>query len=181
MNKVTVDDLIAAARTEVVADPRAIDRVEAAIRQEHDSQQAVSRRRYHRSWMWVFPLAAAAAVAVTMLAPARVANQIPGVAPQYAAPTARERSITFVLRRPGARAVSLVGAFNDWSSERTRMTTNDGDTWTVVVPLAPGSYTYAFVVDGREWVPDPAAVRATEEDFGRPSSVVLVERGNEAI
>ena len=46
--------------------------------------------------------------------------------------------------------------------------------WTLDVPLPPGRYQYAFVVDGRRFVADPAAPRAVGDDFGQPTSVVTV-------
>jgi 1,4-alpha-glucan branching enzyme len=46
--------------------------------------------------------------------------------------------------------------------------------WTIEMPLAPGRHRYAFVVDGGQWLPDPAAPRAAGDDFGTPSSVVTV-------
>jgi hypothetical protein len=85
-------------------------------------------------------------------------------------------AVTFLLVDPGAHEVSVVGAFNDWTPDRTRLVKSSGNVWTVVVPLKPGSYNYAFVIDGQKWVPDPDAPRATEEDFGRPSSMLYVEK-----
>jgi 1,4-alpha-glucan branching enzyme len=71
--------------------------------------------------------------------------------------------------------VALVGDFNDWDTGATQLrTTASGGLWTVEVPLAPGRHRYAFVVDGEEWRPDPAAPRAPGADFGTPSSVVTV-------
>ena len=51
-----------------------------------------------------------------------------------------------------------------------------GGLWTVDIPLAPGRYTYAFVVDGRRFMADPAAPRSVGggDDFGTPTSVVTV-------
>jgi 1,4-alpha-glucan branching enzyme len=70
--------------------------------------------------------------------------------------------------------VSLVGDFNQWDAHATPMRQlGDGRLWLVEVPLPPGRHVYAFVVDG-DVTPDPAAPRAGEEDFGTPSSVVLV-------
>jgi 1,4-alpha-glucan branching enzyme len=78
------------------------------------------------------------------------------------------------LAAPGASRVSLVGDFNQWDASATPMRQlGDGRLWLVDVPLAPGRHVYAFVVDG-DVTPDPAAPRAGEEDFGVPSSVVLV-------
>jgi hypothetical protein len=34
---------------------------------------------------------------------------------------------------------------------------------------------YAFLVNGKQWVADPSAPRATDDDFGMPSSALVVE------
>jgi 1,4-alpha-glucan branching enzyme len=66
-----------------------------------------------------------------------------------------------------------VGDFNGWSVGATPLVRR-GEAWTVELPLAPGRHVYSFVVDGSEWVADATAPRVPEDDFGRPSSVVLV-------
>jgi hypothetical protein len=82
--------------------------------------------------------------------------------------------VRFALVAPGASRVSLVGDFNHWDPSATPMRQlGDRRLWLVEVPLPPGRHVYAFVVDG-DVTPDPAAPRAGEEDFGVPSSVVLV-------
>lgn len=84
-------------------------------------------------------------------------------------------SVRFTLDAPGAQTVSLVGDFNAWSpSSLPLRRSSDGRTWVVEVPLAPGRYAYSFVVDGA-LASDPAAPRATDDDFGSPNSVVLVK------
>ncbi|NIM52607.1 MAG: hypothetical protein GTN78_05975 [Gemmatimonadales bacterium] len=81
----------------------------------------------------------------------------------------------FVVVAPGAATVSLVGDFNDWSTSATPMQVVEGNgIWSVTVPLGPGRYRYAFLVDGSTWLSDPSAPRALEDDFGRPNSVVTV-------
>jgi len=82
--------------------------------------------------------------------------------------------VRFTVAAPGAVNVSLVGDFNEWNPVALPMTRlGDGTTWEVEIPLAPGRYTYAFVVDGR-LARDPSAPQAARDDFGAPSSVVLV-------
>ncbi len=83
----------------------------------------------------------------------------------------------FVLVARDARHVSLVGDFNDWDHGRTplRRVANGDGLWTVDVPLPAGTHKYSFLVDGTEWVADPNAARAADDDFGQPSSVVTVE------
>ena len=83
----------------------------------------------------------------------------------------------FVVVAPGARTVALVGDFNDWDVAATPMQAMAGDgMWSISIPLAPGRYRYAFLVDGETWLPDPSAPRAADSDFGAPNSVVTVGR-----
>lgn len=90
----------------------------------------------------------------------------------------------FELTAPGAVGVSLVGDFNGWNASATPMIrTPDGKGWTVTVQLPAGRHVYAFVVDGAggtsKWMADPAALRAPDDGFGTPNSVVLVgQRGS---
>lgn len=84
-------------------------------------------------------------------------------------------AVQFVLVAPGAHSVALVGDFNDWDLAATQLVPAPaGGLWTVTVPLPPGRYRYAFIVDGARWVPDPSAPAAADDGFGTPSSVVTV-------
>ena len=82
--------------------------------------------------------------------------------------------VTFVFVAPQARSVALAGDFDGWDAARLPMRREGSGLWTVDVPLAPGRYQYAFVVDGRRFTADPSAPRATGDDFGTPTSVVTV-------
>jgi hypothetical protein len=83
-------------------------------------------------------------------------------------------TVRFVFVAPYASRVSLVGDFNGWNPGAMPMQrSTDGHAWLLDVPLAPGRHVYSFVVDG-DLAPDPTAPRAGEDDFGVPSSVVLV-------
>ena len=91
----------------------------------------------------------------------------------------REQRMTtqFVLDArdvPTAQRVSIVGDFNDWNSSATPLTLDHG-AWTITVPLPPGRHVYAFVVNGDRWIRDPRAPEATDSDFGRPGSVIIVQ------
>lgn len=85
--------------------------------------------------------------------------------------------VTFVLVAPAAHTVALAGDFDGWDGARMPMQRAASGLWTLDVPLAPGRYQYAFVVDDRQFVADPAAPRAVGDDFGQPSSVVTVGGG----
>lgn len=87
------------------------------------------------------------------------------------------RAVQFVLDAPGARAVAVVGGFNGWDPVAAPLERVPGTSvWTTTLLLAPGRYTYAFVVDDSTWVLDPRAPRAPDPDYGVESSVLLVGR-----
>jgi hypothetical protein len=89
-------------------------------------------------------------------------------------PTRDRSTVRFVFVAPYATRVSLVGDFNRWNPSAMPMRRSaDGRAWLLDVPLTPGRHVYSFIVDG-DLAPDPAAPRAGEDDFGVPSSVVLV-------
>ncbi|HEY9427941.1 MAG TPA: isoamylase early set domain-containing protein [Gemmatimonadaceae bacterium] len=84
----------------------------------------------------------------------------------------------FSIAAPGAGQVSLVGDFNQWHPGVTPLRPmGDGRTWEIELALPPGRHVYAFVVDGKI-VPDPAAPRAAEDDFGIPNSVAIIAVSN---
>ena len=109
---------------------------------------------------------------------AALALALPGRRPGSAPPPERAtREFQFVVVAPLAARVSLVGDFNDWDAARTpmrRIRGGGGSVWTAVVPLWPGRYRYAFLVDGSRWLADPTAPAVRDDEFGRPSSVVTV-------
>jgi predicted carbohydrate-binding protein with CBM48 len=116
-------------------------------------------------------LAAALALAAVVLLSRRDSSS-------PASPQAESRAFQFVLIAPRATQVSLVGDFNDWDATRTLMRRVGAEAlWTAVVPLAPGRYHYAFLVDGSRWLADPAAPVVRDEDYDTPSSVLTVGGG----
>ena len=110
-------------------------------------------------WLW---RAAAAALGAVLIA-----------RPWSGGSDSAANAFQFVLVAPQAASVSLVGDFNDWDPARSPMQTAQG-VWATTVPLAPGRYRYAFLVNGVEWRADPAAPRAGDDEFGTPSSVITV-------
>ena len=129
-------------------------------------------------------LAVAAGLALVMVMSGREDPTTPPIASTgapVATATAREASavspatVEFVLVASTASTVSLVGSFNDWNAAATplRPTATPG-VWSVTVPLTPGRHVYAFVVDGSEWIADPTAPQAPDDDFGAPNSVIMI-------
>jgi AMP-activated protein kinase-like protein len=176
-------DLPPSLLSEVVAARRPVSfssqlevRVMAVVR-----RRAASRR--HRAWQWLTApsvppwalLAAAAAliVAFVLLRPASVGSS--GAASPLAAAAGPESVyVRFILVAPNARQVALAGTFNGWDPSAAPLVRAGAEgTWTVTVALPVGQHQYAFIVDGRRWVPDPAAP-AVDDGFGRQNSVVSV-------
>jgi hypothetical protein len=154
-----VERVIRQLRRPVSIDPALDARVMREI--ADDAQpQAPARRPPFRAWPW---LAAAAVLAAIVLA--RPWTRGTG--------NSSADAFQFVLVAPQAASVSLVGDFNDWDPARSPMQTAHG-VWATVLPLAPGRYRYAFLVNGVEWRADPGAPAARDDEFGTPSSVVTV-------
>lgn len=112
-------------------------------------------------------IAAAASVALVVA----VSRTLPHLSP----PGVEARAFQFVLVAPSAARVTVVGDFNDWDATRTPMHRTGGHgMWTAVLPLVPGRYRYAFLVDGARWQADPTAPAAGDPDYDAPSSVLTV-------
>lgn len=83
-------------------------------------------------------------------------------------------TVHFRLVAPEAAHVSLVGDFNDWDPEATPLRLrDDGKTWSATLDLRGDRvYTYNFILDDKEIVPDPAAERTIPDSFGGEKSVI---------
>lgn len=138
-------------------------------------------------WRWmtrsrtirVSPLAglalAAGLAGVVALAAREGPVGVPAGAPAPMASVPNRQMMQFIFVNDSASKVAIVGDFNDWDEGVSPLRrVSDKGVWTITIPLAPGRYQYTFVVDGTTWVPDPAAPRTLEDDFGRPNSVITV-------
>ena len=107
-------------------------------------------------------------------APPPTSSEKAAVAAPAAKPSApKTLSVSFALRKPEAKHVSLCGEFNGWSSTATPMKRHNDGHWETTVTLAPGRYQYKFIIDG-EWIADPAAQKSVPNDHGSLNSVVEV-------
>lgn len=179
-------------RTSTPVGPEFEDRVMAAIRQCGRPGAIERRRRVFGTSQWAkasermelppfrgLAIAAGlAAILVTGIWLGRQGVTLPGsavVAVGSAADSEAAREVEFVLMAPDASQVVLVGDFNGWSPGATPLRASErGRIWSVTVPLTPGRHEYAFLVNGRHWLPDPRAPRAPADDFGAPNSVLTV-------
>jgi AMP-activated protein kinase-like protein len=117
-----------------------------------------------------YALAAAACVAVVLLVYVR---QLPSGVPQIAAALDDPQVfVQFRLDTPASR-VQLAGTFTNWEPRYDLRESAPG-IWTVTVPLTQGVHDYSFVVDGRRWVPDPAAPQIGDGFGGTNSRLALL-------
>ena len=130
---------------------------------------AIASRITHRPG-WAAALAASVVAIVTL----GLVRSRPDVSAQHGA--APLEPVQFVLVAPTAHSVAVVGDFNDWGlNDSALVATNHEGVWSVTAPVPAGVHRYAFLVNGKQWVADPSAPRATDDDFGMPSSALVVE------
>ncbi|MDT8342589.1 MAG: isoamylase early set domain-containing protein [Longimicrobiales bacterium] len=123
-------------------------------------------------------LAGAAAALVLWAAPWSGGPAQPGEGPAQAGAGTAQVVTRFVFVAPQAGSVHLTGDFVAWDQQGVPLDDARGNgVWMVDLPLDPGVYQYAFVVDGLEWSPDPLAVSQVDDGFGRQNSVVIVTQG----
>jgi hypothetical protein len=86
---------------------------------------------------------------------------------------AMQRGDTAVVRfrMPGAQSVAIAGSWNAWTPSPLRGVGED--VWEAALLLAPGTYYFNLVVDGREWVV-PGGVAAISDGMGGLIAVLNV-------
>lgn len=83
--------------------------------------------------------------------------------------------VHFTVQAPSARSVSVVGDFNNWNARDHELRRLPGATvWEVWVPVKPGRYRYAFIVDGQVHMVDPSRQTRFDDDLQRGVSVLVV-------
>ncbi len=91
-------------------------------------------------------------------------------------PASLKGNTTFRLKGyPNARVVAVAGTFNEFNQSQL-ICGKEADAWVCRVDLAPGKYTYKFVIDG-DWILDPDNPSTEDDERGFTNSVVVV-RGN---
>lgn len=89
----------------------------------------------------------------------------------------RKIELVFYSPTQNPKTVAVAGEFSDWNYlDMERVKEN---CWKITVRLRPGKYEYGFLVDGKEWVPDPTATRQVSDGFGNFNSVLVVDGLNE--
>ena len=83
------------------------------------------------------------------------------------------RAVNFICHAPQAKAVSLVGDFNDWKASAHPMKQMPDRSWLLTLELKHGHHRYAFLVDGVLTL-DPLAQGITRNDKGERVSLIPV-------
>lgn len=86
-----------------------------------------------------------------------------------------EVTFTFETERP-LRSVAVAGTFNSWRGDWSPLRQSDTGRWQTTLPILPGRHLYKYVLDGEEWVPDPANPWRSEDGQGN-SCFTLTEAG----
>jgi 1,4-alpha-glucan branching enzyme len=68
--------------------------------------------------------------------------------------------INFLCFAPEAKAVSVIGSFNDWNPNANPMKRQPDGGWHAQIPLSHGHHQYLFLVDGKPML-DPRAQGVT--------------------
>ena len=86
--------------------------------------------------------------------------------------------IVLSLNLDGASSAAVIGDFNSWSPKGFEMRWDEGSKqWVLPLKLKNGRYEYAFLVDGKQVLPDPAALFSRDDGFGSKNSILIVRNG----
>jgi hypothetical protein len=87
-------------------------------------------------------------------------------------PNVTPEGVVFNYKADGKPQIYLAGNFNEWnpSNPQFLMKDDDGDgIWSITVKLAPGTYQYKYVIDGK-WTQDTFAPADAPDGFGGRNS-----------
>lgn len=102
---------------------------------------------------------------------APVENPVPP--PRHKADT-EDRAIIFTIQAPVNADVKIAGDFNQWVPETLHFNDFHGrPAWQKLVHLAPGSYEYKYIIDGK-WIADPENEKTTDNLLGGMNSIIDV-------
>lgn len=90
-------------------------------------------------------------------------------------PQVTAEGVRFSLFSTKVKTIAITGSFNNWSMTADPLHDREGTgMWSITIPLPPGRYEYKFVIDGEEWIPDPANPTTVDDGFGGSNSVITV-------
>ena len=143
--------------TELISHPKKLERALKAARAENDAFDAsrtISCNEAKR--------------------PTRSSPPVNDVAKKNKASLTRElKKIEFFLEAPSATSVRLAADFTDWEKYPLDMIRSDDGVWFNVISLAPGHYSYRYIVDG-QWHDDPRSTQRVANPFGTENALLIV-------
>ncbi|HEX3800382.1 MAG TPA: isoamylase early set domain-containing protein [Verrucomicrobiae bacterium] len=83
------------------------------------------------------------------------------------------KPVNFVCNAPEAKAVTLIGDFNDWDPNAYPMKRQPDGAWHVQIPLNHGHHHYQFLVDGKPTL-DPRAQGIARNEQNEKVSLMSV-------
>ena len=83
------------------------------------------------------------------------------------------RQVPLVIRVAGGEKVIVTGDFTQWSQEGIAMKPVSKGKFRTMLKLAPGTYQYRLLVDGK-WANDLDADEQVSNPFGTENSVLIV-------
>ena len=83
------------------------------------------------------------------------------------------KPVNFICAAPGAKAVFLVGDFNDWHPASHPMKRQPDGAWLLQVHLPHGHHHYRYLVDGKPTL-DPRAQGVARDHQGHKVSLIAV-------
>lgn len=90
-------------------------------------------------------------------------------------PLINGNSIHFMLHDHRAEDVKVLGSWDGWQGPGLTATVIEPGIWRAELKrLAPGSYTYKFLIDGERWLCDPANPARGSDGFGGCNSLVRI-------
>ncbi len=89
-------------------------------------------------------------------------------------PHAASGGVRFVFdAAPEVRSVALAGTFNCWAGDVCMLERVSATRWQTTLPIPAGRHLYKFVVDGADWIADPANPWISED--GQNNSCLTVD------
>ena len=94
---------------------------------------------------------------------------------------AAKLDVTLELDWPDAGTVHAAGQFNDWKADDVELEKDADGIWRTTLTLDPGTYAYKFIIDGQEWIEDPANPDKVPDPYGGSNSLLTVGEGTFAV
>jgi hypothetical protein len=120
-----------------------------------------------------FPRAGFLTVGLRLLRPPRAPPARPTTEPSWPPliPTTHGDTVTIRFQMPHADSVAIAGDWNGWAPVPLRALA--GEVWEARLRLAPGTYHFNLLVDGKEWVV-PRGVATVPDGLGGIVGVLIV-------